>query len=67
MKDSDDGSTTDSVYGFDGKLNIRPSYQRNSVYSDGKRNAVMQTILEGCPLNTMYWVDKEDGTYANHW
>ena len=67
LKDSDDGSTTDSVYGFDGKLNIRPSYQRNSVYSDGKRNAVMQTILEGCPLNTMYWVDKEDGTYANHW
>ncbi len=63
LKDSDDGSTTDSVYGFNGKLNIRPSYQRNSVYSDGKRNAVMQTILEGCPLNTMYWVDKEDGTY----
>lgn len=63
MKDSDDGSTTDSVFGFGGKLNIRPSYQRNSVYSDKKRDAVMQTVLEECPLNTMYWVDKEDGTY----
>lgn len=63
MKDSDDGSTTDSVFGFGGKLNIRPSYQRNSVYSDKKRGAVMQTVLEECPLNTMYWVDKEDGTY----
>ena len=63
LKDSDDGSTTDSIYGFDGKLNIRPSYQRNSVYNTDKRNAVIQTILEECPLNTIYWVDKEDGTY----
>lgn len=60
---NDDGSTTDSVFGFNGRLNIRPSYQRNSVYSPEKRNAVIQTILDGCPLNTMYWVDKEDGTY----
>lgn len=63
MKDSDDGSTTDAVFGFDGKLNIRPSYQRNSVYNEKKRNAVIETILDECPLNTIYWVDKEDGTY----
>lgn len=63
MKDSDDGSTTDSVFGYDGKLNIRPSYQRNSVYNNKKRDAVIETILDGCPLNTIYWVDKEDGTY----
>lgn len=63
LKDSDDGSTTDSIYGFDGKLNIRPSYQRNSVYNNDKRNAVIQTVLEECPLNTIYWVDKEDGTF----
>ena len=60
---NDDGSTTDSVFGFNGKLNIRPSYQRNSVYSEEKRDAVIQTILDGCPLNTIYWVDKEDGTF----
>ena len=63
MKDSDDGSTTDSVFGFGGKLNIRPSYQRNSVFNEKKRNAVIETVLEECPLNTMYWVDKEDGTF----
>lgn len=63
LKDSDDGCTTDSVYGYGDKLNIRPSYQRNSVYTSTKRDAVIQTILEECPLNVMYWVDKEDGTY----
>ena len=63
MKDSDDGSTTDSVFGFGGKLNIRPSYQRNSVFNEKKRNAVIETILDGCPLNAIYWVDKEDGTF----
>ncbi|MBQ2626634.1 MAG: DUF262 domain-containing protein [Eubacterium sp.] len=63
MKDSDDGTTTDSVFGYGGKLNIRPSYQRNSVYNEKKRNAVIETILDECPLNTIYWVDKEDGTY----
>ncbi len=63
LRDSDDGFTTDSVYGFDGRLNIRPSYQRNSVYSQDKRDAVMMTVLEECPLNTIYFVDKEDGTY----
>lgn len=63
MKDSDDGYTTDSVFGFDGKLNIRPSYQRNSVYSQPKRDAVVETVLEDCPLNTIYFVDKEDGTF----
>lgn len=60
---NDDGSTTDAVYSYNGRLNIRPSYQRNSVYSEDKRDAVIQTILDGCPLNTIYWVDKEDGTY----
>ena len=63
VKDSDDGSTTDSIYGFGGRLNIRPSYQRNSVYNEKKRNAVMETIFDECPLNVIYWVDKEDGTF----
>ena len=63
IRDSDDGSTTDSVFGYDGKLNIRPSYQRNSVYNREKQNDVIVTVLEECPLNVIYWVDKEDGTY----
>ncbi len=63
LANADDGSTTDSIFGYGGKLNIRPSFQRNSVYNDKKRDAVIQTILNECPLNVMYWVDKEDGTY----
>lgn len=60
---NDDGFTTDSIFGYNGKLNIRPAYQRNNVYNDAKRDAVIQTILDSCPLNVMYWVDKEDGTF----
>ena len=60
---NDDGFTTDSIFGYNGKLNIRPAYQRNNVYNDEKRDAVIQTILDDCPLNVIYWVDKEDGTY----
>lgn len=60
---NDDGSTTDAVKGYDGNLNIRPSYQRNSVYSDDKKKAVIQTILEECPLGIMYWVDLGNGQY----
>lgn len=60
---NDDGFTTDSIFGYNGKLNIRPAYQRNNVYNEQKRDAVIQTILDDCPLNVMYWVDKEDGTF----
>lgn len=60
---NDDGYTMDKVFGFGGKLNIRPSYQRNSVYNDEKRDAVIRTVLDSCPLNVIYFVDKEDGSF----
>lgn len=43
------------VVGFGGKLNIRPPYQREFVYSEKQREAVIDTITRGFPLNTMYW------------
>lgn len=43
------------VRGFGGKLNIRPAFQREFVYRDDQRNAVIQTLRNGYPLNTMYW------------
>ena len=46
----------DGVIGYNGKLNIRPKYQREFVYDDKKRNAVIETIIKGFPLNVMYWV-----------
>lgn len=53
----------EGVIGFGGKLNIRPAYQRNFVYKDKQRDAVMDTINHGWPLNMMYWSKNEDGTF----
>lgn len=43
------------VFGFDGKLTIRPAFQREFVYKDKQRNAVIETVRKGYPLNVMYW------------
>ena len=56
-------SAEEGVIGYDGKLNIRPKYQREFVYDEKKRNAVIDTIRKGFPLNVMYWVKNEDGTF----
>jgi hypothetical protein len=52
----------EGVSGYGGKLNIRPKYQREFVYDDKKRNAVIDTIRRGFPLNVMYWVVTDDGS-----
>ena len=51
------------VTGYNGKLNIRPKYQREFVYKDTQRNAVIQSIRNNFPLNTMYWVKNSDDNY----
>lgn len=51
------------VTGYGGKLNIRPEYQREFVYKEQQRNAVIDTIFKGFPLNVMYWVENDDGNY----
>lgn len=51
------------VVAYGGKLNVRPPYQREFVYKDAERNAVLDTILKGFPLNVMYWAKNPDGTY----
>ena len=51
------------VVGYGGKLNIRPAFQREFVYKDKQRNAVIETIMKGFPLNVMYWVEDENGNY----
>ena len=43
------------VFGFDGKLTIRPAFQREFVYKDKQRDAVIETVRKGYPLNVMYW------------
>lgn len=61
-KDMDD----DGVTGYDGRLDIRPAYQRNYVYSPEQAEAVIHTVLRkpsGYPLNVMYWVKTGDDRY----
>ena len=53
----------EGVSGYGGKLNIRPKYQREFVYDEKKRNAVVDTIRKDFPLNVMYWVKNDDGTF----
>lgn len=57
----DDGEG--GVRGYGGKLDIRPPFQREFVYKDKKRDAVIETINKGFPLNVMYWAVRQDGTY----
>lgn len=45
----------EGVTGYNGLLDIRPRYQREFVYKDDKRDAVIETVLAGLPLNVMYW------------
>ena len=56
-------SAEEGVVGYGGRLDIRPKYQREFVYNDKKRNAVIDTIRKGFPLNVMYWVVTDEGTY----
>ncbi len=56
-------SAEEGVTAYDGKLDIRPKYQREFVYSGEQRDAVIETVKQGFPLNVMYWMVKEDGTY----
>lgn len=53
----------EGVVGFGGLLNIRPKYQREFIYDDARKKAVISTIIKNFPLNVMYWVKNEDGSF----
>ena len=53
----------DGVFGYGGKLNIRPPYQREFIYEEDARNAVIKSVASGFPLNVMYWAKLEDGRF----
>ena len=51
------------VVAYGGKLNVRPAYQREFVYGDKERNAVISSVKNNYPLNVMYWAQNDDGTF----
>ena len=54
----DDGEG--GVMGYNGKLTIRPAFQREFVYKDKQRDAVIETVRKNFPLNVMYWSQVSD-------
>jgi hypothetical protein len=53
----------EGVTGYGGRLDIRPPYQREFIYKDKQRDAVIDTIKKNYPLNVMYWAVREDGNF----
>lgn len=51
------------VTGYGGRLDIRPPYQREFIYKDAQRDAVIDTVSRSFPLNVMYWAVREDGDF----
>ena len=51
------------VVGFGGRLDIRPPYQREFIYKDKQRDAVIETVQKEFPLNVMYWAVRGDGDF----
>ena len=56
-------SDEEGVKGYGGKLDIRPKYQREFVYKDAQRDAVIDTVRQNFPLNVMYWVKNPNDTF----
>ena len=53
----------DGVFGYHGQLSIRPKYQREFVYDEPHQQAVIDTVINNLPFNTMYWsVSSDDKT-----
>lgn len=54
--------TTNAVEAFNGRLNVRPAYQREFVWDHGssiggkRQEALIDSIMKGYPINVMYWV-----------
>jgi hypothetical protein len=51
------------VVGLGGKLDIRPPYQREFIYKDKQREAVIDTITKNFPLNVMYFAVRENDNF----
>lgn len=56
-------SDEEGVVGYGGKLNIRPKYQREFIYKPEQQIAVMNSVIGLFPLNAMYWVKNDDGSF----
>lgn len=49
------------VYALQGKLILKPKFQRNFVYNQQQQAAVIDSIRQGYPLGLIYWAKRPDG------
>jgi len=56
-------SAEQGVVAYGGNLDIRPPYQREFIYKDKQRDAVIDSVRKDFPLNTMYWAVRTGGDY----
>ncbi len=56
-------SAEEGVVAYDGRLDIRPPYQREFIYKDKQRDAVINSVRRDFPLNVMYWAARSSGDY----
>ena len=63
LTDSYQDNEEAGVVGYGGQLDIRPPYQREFIYKDKQRDAVIETVFKGFPLNVMYWAVRDEGGY----
>lgn len=58
-----ENKATGKVTTMNGNLILSPEYQREFIYGRKQSQAVIETIINGAPLNNMYWFKNEDGTF----
>src|SRR5476651_2334076 len=63
LTDGFEDNAEHGVVSYGGKLDIRPPYQREFIYKDKQRNAVIDTVSKSFPFNGMYWAGCEDGLF----
>lgn len=63
VKGYTEDDSTGKVTAWDGKLDVRPEFQREFVYDSKQQSAVINTVMHGFPLNIMYFVDRKNGEY----
>lgn len=63
IKGYTENPSTGEVIALNGTLDVRPKYQREYVYEQKESEAVIDTVIKGFPLNSMYWCVRPDGTY----
>ena len=63
LTDGYEDNEENGVLGYGGKLDIRPPYQREFIYKDKQRDAVIDTLRKDFPLNVMYWAIRDDGGF----